>query len=138
MQFPCTSLCIKASAKLLNVIGTCCAPCVSQDVNEHFSLRYPSLYRPGQLNLLFNKRKFFTCTLHGVFTSFVLFFVPYVLCFSAVRDDGAHVSDQQAFAITIATSLVIVVSVQVRPFTGSRSELSREKTDKQTKQTLRL
>ncbi|KAL2093381.1 hypothetical protein ACEWY4_010693 [Coilia grayii] len=84
-----------------------------QDVNEQFSLRYPSLYRPGQLNLLFNKRKFFTCTLHGVFTSFVLFFVPYGLSLSAVRDDGAHISDQQAFAVTIATSLVIVVSVQI-------------------------
>ncbi|XP_041965886.1 probable phospholipid-transporting ATPase IM isoform X4 [Alosa sapidissima] len=84
-----------------------------QDVNEQFSLRYPSLYRPGQLNLLFNKRKFFTCMLHGVFTSFVLFFLPYCLCLSAIRDDGSHVSDQQAFAVTIATSLVIVVSVQI-------------------------
>ncbi|XP_063053157.1 probable phospholipid-transporting ATPase IM [Engraulis encrasicolus] len=84
-----------------------------QDVNDQFSLRYPSLYRPGQLNLLFNKRKFFTCTLHGVFTSFVLFFVPYGLNLSAVRDDGAHISDQQAFAVTTATSLVIVVSVQI-------------------------
>ncbi|KAI2648243.1 Phospholipid-transporting ATPase ID [Labeo rohita] len=84
-----------------------------QDVNEQYSLRYPNLYRPGQLNQLFNKRKFFTCTLHGVCTSFILFFIPYGAFMTAVRDDGAHISDQQAFAVTIATSLVIVVSVQI-------------------------
>uniref|UniRef100_A0A8C2KWP6 Phospholipid-transporting ATPase n=1 Tax=Cyprinus carpio TaxID=7962 RepID=A0A8C2KWP6_CYPCA len=84
-----------------------------QDVNEQYSLRFPNLYRPGQLNQLFNKRKFFTCTLQGVCTSFILFFIPYGAFMTAVRDDGAHISDQQAFAVTIATSLVIVVSVQI-------------------------
>uniref|UniRef100_A0A8B9LMM7 Phospholipid-transporting ATPase n=1 Tax=Astyanax mexicanus TaxID=7994 RepID=A0A8B9LMM7_ASTMX len=84
-----------------------------QDVNEQYSLRYPNLYRPGQLNLLFNKRKFFTCTLQGVCTSFVLFFIPYGAFLSAVRDDGSHITDHQSFAVTIATSLVIVVSVQI-------------------------
>uniref|UniRef100_A0AAR2LYX2 Phospholipid-transporting ATPase n=1 Tax=Pygocentrus nattereri TaxID=42514 RepID=A0AAR2LYX2_PYGNA len=84
-----------------------------QDVNEQYSLRYPNLYRPGQLNLLFNKRKFFTCTLQGVCTSFILFFIPYGAFLCAVRDDGSHISDQQSFAVTIATSLVIVVSVQI-------------------------
>ncbi|XP_076863534.1 phospholipid-transporting ATPase ID isoform X3 [Brachyhypopomus gauderio] len=84
-----------------------------QDVNEQYSMRYPSLYKPGQLNLLFNKRKFFACALQGVCTSFVLFFVPYGAFSCAVRDDGTHISDQQSFAVTIATSLVIVVSVQI-------------------------
>uniref|UniRef100_A0A671MB61 Phospholipid-transporting ATPase n=1 Tax=Sinocyclocheilus anshuiensis TaxID=1608454 RepID=A0A671MB61_9TELE len=84
-----------------------------QDVNEQYSLRYPNLYRPGQLNQLFNKRKFFTCTLQGVCTSFILFFISYGAFMTAVRDDGAHISDQQAFAVTIATSLVIVSSVQI-------------------------
>ncbi|KAK3525638.1 hypothetical protein QTP70_002547 [Hemibagrus guttatus] len=85
-----------------------------QDVNEQYSLRYPNLYQPGQLNLLFNKRKFFMCTIQGVYTSFILFFIPYGAFLCAVRDDGSHISDQQSFAVTIATSLVIVVSVQVR------------------------
>ncbi|KAK1789851.1 hypothetical protein P4O66_015724 [Electrophorus voltai] len=84
-----------------------------QDVNEQYSIRYPNLYKPGQLNLLFNKRKFFTCTLQGVYTSFALFFLPFGAFSCAVREDGAHISDQQSFAVTIATSLVIVVSVQV-------------------------
>ncbi|XP_046715041.1 phospholipid-transporting ATPase ID isoform X4 [Silurus meridionalis] len=84
-----------------------------QDVNEQYSLRYPNLYQPGQLNLLFNKRKFFMCTIQGIYTSFVLFFIPYGAFLCAVRDDGSHISDQQSFAVTIATSLVIVVSVQI-------------------------
>ncbi|XP_032378970.1 probable phospholipid-transporting ATPase IM [Etheostoma spectabile] len=84
-----------------------------QDVNDQNSLRYPSLYKPGQQNLLFNKRQFFLCTLQGVGTSFLLFFIPYGAFTVVVKEDGSHISDQQAFAVTIATSLVIVVSVQI-------------------------
>uniref|UniRef100_A0A669C6M0 Phospholipid-transporting ATPase n=1 Tax=Oreochromis niloticus TaxID=8128 RepID=A0A669C6M0_ORENI len=85
-----------------------------QDVNDQNSLRYPSLYKPGQQNLLFNKRQFFLCTLQGMATSFLLFFIPYGAFPLMVKEDGSPFSDQQAFAVTIATSLVIVVSVQVR------------------------
>uniref|UniRef100_A0A3P8XM12 Phospholipid-transporting ATPase n=1 Tax=Esox lucius TaxID=8010 RepID=A0A3P8XM12_ESOLU len=74
-----------------------------QDVNEANSHRYPGLYRPGQLNLLFNKRQFFLCTLQGIVTSFLLFFVPYGAFSLGVRADGLHLSDQQSFAVTIAT-----------------------------------
>ncbi|XP_005728080.1 probable phospholipid-transporting ATPase IM isoform X1 [Pundamilia nyererei] len=84
-----------------------------QDVNDQNSLRYPSLYKPGQQNLLFNKRQFFLCTLQGVATSFLLFFIPYGAFPLMVKEDGSSFSDQQAFAVTIATSLVIVVSVQI-------------------------
>ncbi|XP_051896651.1 phospholipid-transporting ATPase ID isoform X2 [Pristis pectinata] len=83
-----------------------------QDVNEQKSLEYTRLYEPGQLNLLFNKREFFICIVHGVYTSIVLFFVPYGAFCDATRDDGQHFSDYQSFAVTVATSLVIVVSVQ--------------------------
>ncbi|XP_070763654.1 phospholipid-transporting ATPase ID [Enoplosus armatus] len=84
-----------------------------QDVNDQNSLRYPSLYKPGQQNLLFNKRQFFLCTLQGMCTSFLLFFIPYGAFSVVVKEDGSDFSDQQAFAVTIATSLVIVVSVQI-------------------------
>ncbi|KAL0968678.1 hypothetical protein UPYG_G00270100 [Umbra pygmaea] len=84
-----------------------------QDVNEANSHRYPSLYRSGQLHLLFNKRQFFLCTFQGIMTSFLLFFIPYGASSLGVRDDGLDISDYQSFAITIATSLVIVVSVQI-------------------------
>ncbi|XP_020559605.1 phospholipid-transporting ATPase ID isoform X2 [Oryzias latipes] len=84
-----------------------------QDVNDQNSLRHPSLYKSGQNNLFFNKRQFFLCTVHGMTTSFLLFFIPYGAFSVMVKEDGSHSSDQQTFSITIATSLVIVVSVQI-------------------------
>uniref|UniRef100_A0A3B3DKC6 Phospholipid-transporting ATPase n=1 Tax=Oryzias melastigma TaxID=30732 RepID=A0A3B3DKC6_ORYME len=85
----------------------------AQDVNDQNSLRHPSLYKSGQSHLLFNKRQFFLCTLHGITTSFLLFFVPYGAFSVMVKEDGSQLSDQQTLAVTIATSLVIVVSVQI-------------------------
>lgn len=73
----------------------------------------PQLYKPGQLNLLFNKHKFFICLVHGIYTSFTLFFIPYGAFCDVVGEDGQHITDYQSFAVTMATSLVIVVSVQV-------------------------
>ena len=77
-------------------------------------MEYPKLYEPGQLNLLFNKREFFICIAQGIYTSVLMFFVPYGVFADATRDDGAQLADYQSFAVTVATSLVIVVSVQVR------------------------
>lgn len=87
-----------------------------QDVPEQRSMEYPKLYEPGQLNLLFNKREFFICIAQGIYTSVLMFFIPYGVFAEATRDDGTQLADYQSFAVTVATSLVIVVSVQV----GSR------------------
>ncbi|KAK5927846.1 hypothetical protein CgunFtcFv8_012960 [Champsocephalus gunnari] len=84
-----------------------------QDVSDQNSLHYPSLYKPGQQNLFFNKRQFFLCTLQGVSTSSLLFFIPYAAFSVMVKEDGSYISDQHVFAVTIATSLVIVVTVQI-------------------------
>ncbi|KAK1887279.1 putative phospholipid-transporting ATPase IM [Dissostichus eleginoides] len=54
-----------------------------QDVSDQNSLHYPSLYKPGQSKT------------------------------SSSTNDGSYISDQQVFAVTIATSLVIVVNVQI-------------------------
>ena len=48
-----------------------------QDVNDVNSLKYPKLFTPGHLNLLFNKAEFFKSAMHGCITSCVLFFIPY-------------------------------------------------------------
>lgn len=48
-----------------------------QDCNDDYSIRYPKLYAPGHLNLLFNKKEFFKSALHGFVTSCVIFLVPY-------------------------------------------------------------
>ncbi|XP_069839472.1 probable phospholipid-transporting ATPase IM [Dendropsophus ebraccatus] len=84
-----------------------------QDVNEQNCMDYTKLYEPGQLNLLFNKRRFFICVLHGIYTSFALFFIPFGAFFNTAGEDGKHIADYQSFAVTVATSLVIVVSVQI-------------------------
>ncbi|ELK05429.1 Putative phospholipid-transporting ATPase IM [Pteropus alecto] len=84
-----------------------------QDVSDQNSMDYPQLYKPGQLNLLFNKRKFFICMAHGIYTSSALFFIPYGAFYSVAGEDGQHIADYQSFAVTMATSLVIVVSVQI-------------------------
>uniref|UniRef100_A0A8I4A4R7 Phospholipid-transporting ATPase n=1 Tax=Callithrix jacchus TaxID=9483 RepID=A0A8I4A4R7_CALJA len=84
-----------------------------QDVSDLNSMDCPQLYEPGQLNLLFNKRRFFICVLHGIYTSFVLFFITYGAFYNMAGEDGQHISDYQSFAVTMATSLVIVVSVQI-------------------------
>uniref|UniRef100_G3SZL2 Phospholipid-transporting ATPase n=1 Tax=Loxodonta africana TaxID=9785 RepID=G3SZL2_LOXAF len=84
-----------------------------QDVSDQSSMNYPQLYGPGQLNLLFNKRKFFICVAHGVYTSLALFFIPYGAFYNGSGEDGQHIADYQSFTVTMATSLVIVVSVQI-------------------------
>lgn len=90
-----------------------------QDVPEQRSMEYPKLYEPGQLNLLFNKREFFICIAQGIYTSVLMFFIPYGVFAEATRDDGTQLADYQSFAVTVATSLVIVVSVQVRSRSGA-------------------
>ncbi|KAL2084185.1 hypothetical protein ACEWY4_019703 [Coilia grayii] len=89
-----------------------------QDVPEQRSLEYPKLYEPGQLNLLFNKREFFICIAQGIYTSVVLFFVPYGVLSHATQSTGVPLADYQTFAVTTATALVIVVSVQIALDTG--------------------
>uniref|UniRef100_A0A3P9PSV5 Phospholipid-transporting ATPase n=1 Tax=Poecilia reticulata TaxID=8081 RepID=A0A3P9PSV5_POERE len=89
-----------------------------QDVPDHRSLEYPKLYEPGQLNLLFNKKEFFICITQGIYTSVVLFFVPYAVLSNATQSNGVPLADYQTFAVTTATALVIVVSVQIALDTG--------------------
>ncbi|XP_061633577.1 phospholipid-transporting ATPase ID isoform X2 [Phyllopteryx taeniolatus] len=84
-----------------------------QDVPDQRSLENPKLYEPGQLNLLFNKREFFICIAQGIYTSVVLFFVPYAVLANASQSSGEPLADYQTFAVTTATALVIVVSVQI-------------------------
>uniref|UniRef100_A0A8C2P4U3 Phospholipid-transporting ATPase n=1 Tax=Capra hircus TaxID=9925 RepID=A0A8C2P4U3_CAPHI len=84
-----------------------------QDVNETWSLRFPELYEPGQHNLYFNKKEFVKCLLHGIYSSFVLFFIPMGTVYNSVRQDGKEISDYQSFSLIVQTSLLCVVTMQV-------------------------
>uniref|UniRef100_I3NHI1 Phospholipid-transporting ATPase n=1 Tax=Ictidomys tridecemlineatus TaxID=43179 RepID=I3NHI1_ICTTR len=84
-----------------------------QDVNETWSLHFPELYIPGQHNLYFNKKEFVKCLLHGIYSSFVLFFVPMGTIYNSARSDGKDISDIQTFCLLVQTSLIWVVTVQI-------------------------
>lgn len=85
-----------------------------QDVNDRWSFQYPQLYTPGQLNMYFNKNTFLRCLMHGCYSSFLLFFIPWAAMQDTVRDDGKDVADYQSFAILLQTCLMVVVTIQVR------------------------
>ncbi|XP_059581349.1 phospholipid-transporting ATPase ID isoform X2 [Alligator mississippiensis] len=84
-----------------------------QDVDDGWSMQFPQLYTPGQQNLYFNKVEFIKCMLHGVYSSLILFFVPYGAMYDTMRSDGKAVADYQSFALMAQTCLLIVVSVQI-------------------------
>lgn len=84
-----------------------------QDCNDDHSLRYPKLYAPGHLNLLFNKKEFLKSALHGFVTSCVLFIVPYGTYNHAISADGQGLSDHMLFGSVVSTILVVVVTAQV-------------------------
>ncbi|XP_031685480.1 phospholipid-transporting ATPase ID [Oncorhynchus kisutch] len=84
-----------------------------QDVNDMWSFQHPNLYVPGQLNQYFSKTAFFKCALHSVYSSVVLFFIPYAAMYDTVRDDGRDIADYQSFALLAQTCLVITVCIQL-------------------------
>ncbi|XP_076420194.1 phospholipid-transporting ATPase FetA isoform X3 [Peromyscus maniculatus bairdii] len=84
-----------------------------KDVNETWSLCYPELYEPGQHNLYFNKKEFIKCLIHGIYSSFVLFFVPMGTIFNSERSDGKDISDFQSFSLIVQTTLIWVMTMQI-------------------------
>uniref|UniRef100_A0A8B9Q2X0 Phospholipid-transporting ATPase n=1 Tax=Apteryx owenii TaxID=8824 RepID=A0A8B9Q2X0_APTOW len=84
-----------------------------QDVDDRWSMLCPQLYVPGQQNLYFNKIVFVKCMLHGIYSSLILFFIPYGAMYNTMRSDGKAIADYQSFALMAQTSLLIVVSVQI-------------------------
>jgi len=86
---------------------------IIQDVAEEFSLRYPRLYTPGHLDLLFNKKVFAQSVAEGFISSLVLFFVPYGAFQEAIQPDGVDISGHRAFGTVVASCLVITVTLRV-------------------------
>lgn len=84
-----------------------------QDVDEELSVKYPSLYLPGQQGTLFNRKEFLFSVMHGIVSSLVLFFIPYGTMYLSVTNDGKDAADLQSFGFAVATILVIVVNLQV-------------------------
>uniref|UniRef100_A0A673JU33 Phospholipid-transporting ATPase n=1 Tax=Sinocyclocheilus rhinocerous TaxID=307959 RepID=A0A673JU33_9TELE len=86
---------------------------LDQDVNDKLSLRFPKLYLPGQQGSLFNYKNFFISLFHGIFTSLMIFFIPYGAFLQTMGQDGEAPSDYQSFAVVAASSLIITVNLQI-------------------------
>lgn len=103
-----------------------------QDVSDKHSLEYPKLYAPGLTNALFNTKEFVKSVIHGVFSSLILFLVPYgkkaekvfnlqtsnYLFFQgtyrdAISPEGHVLSDYMLLGAVVATILIVDNTVQV-------------------------
>jgi magnesium-transporting ATPase (P-type) len=104
-----------------------------QDVSDKHSLEYPKLYTPGLTNALFNTKEFVKSVIHGVFSSLVLFLIPYGEIFQkffrifqlinifhiqgtyreAISPEGHVLSDHMLLGVVVATILILDNTVQV-------------------------
>ncbi|MGH0183874.1 UNVERIFIED_CONTAM: hypothetical protein FKN15_013239 [Acipenser sinensis] len=89
----------------------------ARDVNDKLSLRFPKLYVPGQEGQLFNYKNFFISLFHGIYTSLIVFFIPYGAFLQTMGQDGEAPSDYQSFAVTTASSLIIIISLNTSYWT---------------------
>ena len=69
-------------------------------------------YSPGQNKEFFNKKIFAESVIHGILTSCIIFFVPYLSVSNSSRPGGMTQADLQSFGFMIATIMVIVVNLE--------------------------
>ncbi|XP_054031430.1 phospholipid-transporting ATPase IK [Dryobates pubescens] len=100
---------------LYNIFYTAC-PVLSvglleQDVSAKKSLEFPELYVIGQQDQLFNYRVFGVTFLHGASTSLASFYIA----LWAFQDHvgSKAVGDYESFAVTVATSALLSVLVEI-------------------------
>lgn len=93
-------------------------------MNDYYSVRYPKLYTPGHLDLLFNKKVFLWSVVEGIVTSLILFFIPYGAFQNGVSPWGSDISDHQSFGVAVASILVVAVNLRVSSLNFVCPELS--------------
>uniref|UniRef100_A0A8B9UBP3 Phospholipid-transporting ATPase n=1 Tax=Anas zonorhyncha TaxID=75864 RepID=A0A8B9UBP3_9AVES len=84
---------------------------LEQDVSAKKSLEFPELYAIGQQDELFNYRIFGVTLLHGVSTSLASFYIA----LWAFKDcvGSKVVGDYESFSVTVATSALLSVLVEI-------------------------
>ncbi|XP_040548619.1 phospholipid-transporting ATPase IK isoform X3 [Gallus gallus] len=84
---------------------------LEQDVSAKKSLRFPELYTIGQQDQLFNYRIFSVTLLHGVSTSLTSF---YIALWAFEDHVGSRtVGDYESFSVTVATSALLSVLMEI-------------------------
>ncbi|KAK2542133.1 Atp8b3 [Columba guinea] len=84
---------------------------LEQDVSAKKSLEFPELYVIGQQDELFNYRVFSITVLHGLSTSLVSFYIA--LWAFEDRVGSRAVGDYESFAVTVATSALLSVLMEI-------------------------
>ncbi|KFO91549.1 putative phospholipid-transporting ATPase IK, partial [Buceros rhinoceros silvestris] len=84
---------------------------LEQDVSAKKSLEFPELYVIGQQDELFNYRIFGVTLLHGVGTSLTSFYIA--LWAFEDRVGSKAVGDYESFAVTVATSALLSVLMEI-------------------------
>nr|XP_056723681.1 phospholipid-transporting ATPase IK [Euleptes europaea] len=88
-----------------------CMGMFEQDVNAEKSLKFPELYKAGQKDLFFNFRTFCLSFIQGSFVSLASFYIALWACEDKV---GVRiVGDYQSFAMIVATSAILTVTVEI-------------------------
>ncbi|KFV94101.1 putative phospholipid-transporting ATPase IK, partial [Eurypyga helias] len=84
---------------------------LEQDVSSKKSLEFPELYVIGQKDELFNYRVFGVTLLHGVSTSLASFYIALWAFEDSVGSKA--VGDYESFAVTVATSALLSVLMEI-------------------------
>ncbi|XP_050571571.1 phospholipid-transporting ATPase IK isoform X6 [Cygnus atratus] len=84
---------------------------LEQDVSAKKSLEFPELYAIGQQDELFNYRIFGVTLLHGVSTSLASFYIALWAFNDCVG--SKVVGDYESFSVTVATSALLSVLVEI-------------------------
>lgn len=85
---------------------------LDQDVNDRLATKYPLLYTPGLIDLLFNKWEFLKSVAQGILTSFATFFLTYGAFVESVDSEGINLDSHELFGCVVSTILVLVVTAQ--------------------------
>ncbi|XP_049277782.1 phospholipid-transporting ATPase ID isoform X4 [Anopheles funestus] len=84
-----------------------------QDVSDKSSVDYPKLYTPGITNALFNTTEFIRSVLHGIFSSLILFLIPYGTYKDGISPDGYVLNDHMLLGSVVATILILDNTAQI-------------------------
>ncbi|KAI9104583.1 hypothetical protein DFS34DRAFT_603703 [Phlyctochytrium arcticum] len=99
---------------LFNLIFTSLPPLVlgifDQDVNSHYSLAIPPLYKIGISQSLFTVKRFVLTVLDALYQSAVCFFFPYALFRDASWDVNGYGTDRTGMGTTVAMCVIVTVN----------------------------
>nr|XP_020479880.1 phospholipid-transporting ATPase IC-like [Monopterus albus] len=83
-----------------------CMAVFEQDVSAESSLKWPKLYMSGQRQELSSPLMLFLSLLYAVYTSLVLFFIPFGVFYNTAYD-------YQTMAVTVALSVVLTATAEI-------------------------